>query len=236
MFNFKKYTKGAQKCYERYNQDGITGPVADDKSPIAEKHLPHRNGFEGTITEDHLDKDHKWVNSENVQINEKQLNAYNGKYINHRNANDDLIVPPINILVEKIHAKRVASEYNVEKDKNWSISFNDKKQQGSLPRFPKNVSQNNKTIIGDPSRFKGSSDPVQSIHENAEPLTGSITKADINRVATQIKIGGSSDRDVTILAILRLADEERRELSEIEQKTIVDLKIARTKALLQKPC
>ena len=64
-------------------------------------------------------------------------------------------------------------------------------------------------------------------------MIGNITTADIDRVAINIKTGRAAEYDGAIMAILRLAHNEKRELSRVEQKTIVDLKIARTDQMMQ---
>lgn len=236
MFNLKK-TKTAQMPYEKYNRENTLGPKGDENAPIGEKKLPHRDGFEQTITEDQIDGEHEYGEKEKTQILEKVLESASGsKYVTHRSDAANLDMPPINVLVEKIRQKRMADDYKVDKESHWSHSFNEKKQQGSLPKWKGNAPQSDAVLLAnDPSRFTGSKCNATDFHEDTiKPLVGNITTADIHRVADGIKKGASVDFDTAMLAILRLAHDERRELTSIERRTVVDLKKARTNKLLQK--
>lgn len=233
MFNLKN-SKTAQMPYEKYHRNNNIGPKADDGAPVAEKKLPHREGFEQTVTEDQMQPDHEWSDKKEAQIIEKVLESADSAYVTHRSDNADLTVPPINALVEKIRQKRLADDYNISKESHWSHTFNEKKQQGSLPKIPKNAPQHNKPVLcNDPDRFGGAStDPVAT--QKIKPLTGNITTADVDHVAFSIKTGQSMEHDTAIMSILRVAHDERRELNNVERQTVVRLKIARTKNLLQK--
>jgi hypothetical protein len=220
MFNMKKHTKSAQVPYEKYHRKNTLGPQADDTDPIHEKKLPHRDGFEQTITEDQMD-DRK---ESQAQIVQKKLDSVTSKYVTHRN-NADLVVPPISAVVEMLRQERL-SEREESKKPHWSQTFNEKKQQGALPKWSKNAPQHDKVVLNnDPRRF-----PKDEI----QPLVGSITTADVHHIANSIKEGKSREYDNAVGAILRSAHEEGRELTSIERKTVVNLKIARTNYLLPK--
>lgn len=233
MFNLK-HSKTAQSPYEKYLRDENEGPKADDNAPIAEKKLPHREGFEQKVTEDQMLPEHEWSEKKEAQVIEKVLDSADSAYVTHRSDAAELTMPPINVLVEKIRQKRLAEDYSVSKDPHWSHTFNEKKQQGSLPKTPKNAPQHDKPVLNnDPNRFSGASaDPVAT--QKIQPLIGDITTADVDRVAFGIKTGQSMQHDTAILSILRVAHDERRELNGVERQTVVRLKTARTKKLLQK--
>lgn len=235
MFNMKQYTKSAQKPYEKYHREENVGPKADDSSPIWEKSLIHRDGFEETTTEDQMKGKHEWGDNEKAKPIEKLLESATSAYVKHRSDAGNLSMPPISALVEKIRQKRLAEDYKVDKNPHWSHTFDEKKQQGSLPTWSKNAPQHNKHVLGnDPDRFSGTNaDPVTFHTETIHPLVGGITTADVDRVAANIKTGASSEFDNAIMAILRLAHSEKRELSDVERKTVVDLKISRTKQMMQ---
>jgi len=236
MFNMTKHTKSAQKPYEKYLRDDNLGPKADDSDPIGEKKLPHREGYEQTLTESQLKDKHEWGDNEKAKPIEAALESATSNYVKHRSDAADLCTPPINVLVEKMRQKRLAEDYKVDKNAHWSHTFNEKTQQGSLPKTPKNAPQHNKHVLGnDPDRFSGTNtDPVNFHTETIHPLVGNITTADVNKIASNIKTGQSSEYDNAIMAILRLAHTEKRELSDIERKTVVDLKVARTTQMMQK--
>lgn len=232
MFNMKKHTKAAQKPYEKYHRDENVGPKADDDAPIPEKRLPHRDGYEQTLTEDQLKSEQKVGESESPQIVQKELESASSSLVTHRSDAAELSVPPMNALVERIRQKRLADDYKVDKEPHWSHSFNEKKQQGSLPKWPKNAPQHEKLVLNnDPDRFAAGTDPTEK--PKIQPLVGNITTADVDRVALGIKTGKAGDFDGAIMAILRLAHDERRELTDVEQATVVDLKKARTQELMQ---
>ncbi len=236
MFNLKSHAKQAQMPYEKYHREENLGPKADDGSPIWEKNLPHREGFEQTITEDQMKPEQEWGEKENPQIMEKELESASGsKYITHRSDAGELTMPPISVLVEKIRQSRL-SDREEHITPHWSHTFDEKRQQGSLPNWSKNAPQHDKPVLNnDPERFTGSStDPTEFHKDELIPVIGDITRADVHRVADGIKTGKAADFDAAIMAILRLAYDEKRELSEIERKTVVNLKIARTNKLMQK--
>ncbi len=235
MFNIKTHNKAAQKPYEKYLREEHIGPKVEEVASIGEKKLPHRDGYEQTVTEDHLGSEHKVGDSEVPQIAEKELNSASSAYTDFRSDAADLSAPPISVLVEKIRQNR-ASEYKEDKTAHWSHTFNEKKQQGALPKWSKNAPQHDKPVLNnDPQRFSASNaDPNNYSKDEIKPLIGGITTADVNKIAHNIKTGVSADYDSAILAILRLADEERRELTGIEKRTVVDLKIARTNEMMTK--
>jgi len=229
----KQHTKTAQSPYEKYNRDENIGPKANDDASVWEKNLPHRDGFEQTITEGQMKSEQEWGDSENPKVIEKELESSSSSLVTHRSDAADLTVPPISALVERIRQKRVAEEYSYTKKSHWSCSFNEKKQQGSLPKWPKNAPQHGKLVLNnDPRRFTAGDDPVAK--PKIQPLIGNITTADIDKVAKGIKTGQSAEYDGAIMAILRLAHDERRELTDVERSTVVDLKKTRTQELMQK--
>lgn len=232
----KNHTKSAQAPYEKYHRNENLGPKANDDAPIQEKQLPHRDGFEQTVIEDQMAAKHKWGDKEKAKPIEKLLESATSKYVKHRSDAGDLSVPPINVLVEKMRQKRLANDYKVDKKSHWSHTFNENKQQGALPKWKKNAPQHDKYVLNnDPARFSGTNDdPVNFHNDKIQPLIGNITTADIDRVAINIKTGRSAEYDSAIMAILRLAHNEKRELSNVERKTIVDLKETRTKQMMQK--
>lgn len=236
MFNMKQHTKSAQKPYEKYHRDENIGPKANEDAPIPEKQLPHRDGFEQTITESQMKSQHEVGDKEDAKPIEKLLESATSKYVKHRSDAGNLSVPPMSALVEKIRQKRLAEDYNVDKSPHWSHAFNEKKQLGSLPKWQKNAPQHDKPVLNnDPDRFAGTNaDPVEFHTEKIQLLVGNITTADVDKVATMIKTGQTTEFDGAIMAILRLAHNEKRELSNVEQKTIVDLKVARTEQMMRK--
>ncbi len=234
MFNMKKHQKQSQVApYEKYLREEDVAPKADDRQPIWEKSLKHWTGDKGTTTEDQMQKE--WDGNDDAPVIEKVLNEAKSKYVTHRSDATWLSVPPINALVEKIRQDRLAKDYKTEKESHWSHSYDEKSQQGALPKWPKIAPQHNKIVLNnDPERFKGvSSDLASGSSGKVRKIVGDITTADVDNVAHQIKIGSSVDYDTAIVAILRQANQEKRELSSIEQKSVVDLKVARTKALLK---
>jgi len=226
MFNMQKRKRTiAQQIQEKYNQENKLGPKSDENPSIPEKKFPHRDGFEQTITEDQLSSEQKLTDSTTAQVVEKELESASSPLVDHRSDAAELSVPPINAIVEQIRQKRSA-DYIEDKDPHWSHTFNEKKQQGSLPKWKKNAPQHDKPVLNnDPQRFSTTKNDIK-------PLIGNITTADVDKVAHGIKTGRSADYDTAMLAILRLANDERRELTEIERRTIVDLKIARTNKLM----
>ena len=235
MFNLRQHSKIAQMPYEKYHREENLGPKADDGAPVAEKKLPHRGKFEQTTTEDQIEPEWKDPNK-GAEVIEKVLESANSPYVTHRSDASQLTVPPINALVEKIRQKRLADDWKEKRDPHWSHTFNENKQKASLPKWSKNTPQHDKPVLNnDPNRFTGSNvDPTSFHNDKIIPLVGDITTADIDRVAFGVKTGQSMDYDNAIMAILRLAHDERRELTEVEQKTVVNLKTARTEKLLVK--
>lgn len=237
MFNWKKTQKIATKPEEKYlREDGGLGPQDNDGERIWEKELPHRDGFEQTTTEDQMKSEQKISETKDAQIIEKVLNEAKSSYMKHRDDTTWLPVPPMSALVEKMRQARLEKDWDVMKKPHWSQTTNEKKQQGKLPRWPKQAPQHSKPVLNnDPERFKGlKSNDTQLTGGEVKPLVGRITTADVDRVAEGIKTGESVDYDTAILAILKQADAEKRELTAIERKAVVDLKVARTKSLMTK--
>lgn len=246
MFSIQNIKQASVLPWEKYLRENTLGPSADDSQPITEKSLKHRYGYEQTTTESQLSPDHKLANEENPQILEKMLDEAES-YVTMRSDASDITVPPINVIVEKMRQNR-ETEYNTEKTSSdhWTIDYNDKKQNGSLPKNPKNTKQHDKIVLNnDPRRFQETNNlPLHSDQQdndsarrtttNIKPLMGNITTADADRLSQMIKSGASVDFDTAILAILKQCDSDKRELTAIEQKAISDLKIARTHALLTK--
>ncbi|KKK88427.1 hypothetical protein LCGC14_2743290, partial [marine sediment metagenome] len=115
MFNMKQHTKSAQKPYEKYHRDENLGPKANDNASIGEKQLPHRNGFEQTVTEDQMKNEHECGDTQKAKPIEKLLESATSTYVKHRSDAGDLVVPPLNALVEKMRQKRLAEDYKVDK-------------------------------------------------------------------------------------------------------------------------
>lgn len=241
MFNYKK-AKAAQNelVQEKNLRENNLGPKADDSAPIYEKKMPHQTGDTESIIEKQFDRS---ANNE-ANIIEKVLNDTKS-YVQHRSDNGQLSVPPINALVEKMRQSRFEKDYEVTKESNWTVEMDDEAQNAKLPSFPKNAPQHDKIVLNnDPRRFESlkampehasqaENDAAKNKSKEITPLVGKISVASIDRVAEQIKTGGSIDYDTAIVAILSEAEREQRELTSIEQKAIVDLKIARTKAMLK---
>lgn len=216
MFNLKKQ-KNAQLVREKDLRQNNVGPKADEGQSIAEKELPDRKGELDTTTEDHLNVG---KSDKQAQVIEKVINE-NEK---HRTATDGLDVPSINTVVAKMEADRL-SEYETNQVPHWSLE-NDDKQTAGLPKWDKNAPQHDKVVLNnDRRRFEG---------KDVKPLVGGITVADIQNAAVKLGEGGAKDYNAAITAILKEADAEERELTAVERKAVVDLKIARTRELLRK--
>jgi len=228
---------------EKELRDHSVDPSADDGQAIWDKELPHREGVKDTITEDQMTANAQ-TDDKDAQVLEKVLNEAKS-YVRHRSDAGEISVPPINALVEKQIQERMSDDWKVDKKSHWSVSFNDKKQQGSLPRLSKNAPQHDKIVLNnDPRRFEGAgslptsatqseNDATHGQKPNIKPLVGNITQADIAGVAEKIKTGSSVEYDSAIVAILRDAERETRELTDVERKTVAGLKTARTNAMLK---
>jgi len=233
MFNAKKHNKSAQVApYEKYLREESLGPADNDGHKITEKQVESdwKDETEKVTEKQMIDgKEHTIADSEkskvDAQIIEKVLNTAKSGLVTHRGDGTLLSVPPMNTLVEKLRQER-AADVKVDKESNWTHTYDEKGQFGSLPKGKKNTGQHDKIDLNnDPRRFKG---------ESVKPLIGDITKAKVHHLAEAIKTGQAIDFDTAMVAILREADKDKRELTTIEQKTISDLKIARTKHLMQK--
>jgi hypothetical protein len=211
MYNAKQAKIQVQ---EKNLRDNNVGPKADDEQPITEKSL-ERSGSPIKTTEAELEENTK----KESKILEKVLNS-SDKW---RTADDDLLVPPINTLVAGLEKERRES-LKTDKSSHWSQK--EKDQNGSLPDWPKNAPQHDKIVLNnDPRRFEG---------KEPKPLVGGITTAHVDRLVQAIKSGETLEHDAAIIAILKEADAEQRELTPVEQKAVSDLKLARTRAILQK--
>jgi len=252
MFNGKKYRKIAQVApYEKNLRNDNIGPSDNEGHQITEKAVEGDwKGDTEKITEKQMisGNEHEIADSEkskeDAQIIEKLLETADS-YVVHRSDNSLLPVPPINALVEKLRQNR-ASELKTDKSSNWTHTYDEKRQTGALPKWKKNTGQADKIVLNnDPSRFTSikslptstdqrTNEANRSKSNKIKPLIGNITTADMDYVASAVKTGKAIDFDTAIVAILREANNDRRELTGIEQKTISDLKIARTKHLMQK--
>ncbi len=244
MFNQKNNKAKVSQVapYEKYHRENTIGPKSDDTAPIWEKQLPHREGYDQTTIEDQMTSKWKISDGSDAKIVEKVLEDAKS-YVTHRSDAAVISVPPINVLVEKLRQER-SSDYKVDKEPHWSQTYDEKKQQGELPKWTGQAAQSDKIVLNnDPRRFEGvtnmpihsdqsKNDSARSNTTTIKPLTGGITTADIDVVVHSIKTGQSVDFDTAMVAILKGADEERRELTPIERKAIVDLKISRTKTLI----
>ena len=227
---------------EKALRDHKVDPKADDNQTIWEKELPHREGVKETITEDQMTTNAQ--TNKDDEILEKILNDAKS-YVQHRSDAAEISVPPINAVVEKKTQERMEDDWKTDKKSHWSITFNDQKQRGSLPKWPKNAPQHDKIVLNnDPRRFEGATslptnetqsknDATHGQKPNIKPLVGNITQAEIKTVAEIIKQGSSVEYDSAMVAILSDAEREERELSTVERKAISDLKVARTKAMLK---
>lgn len=241
MFNQKQYKKAQISPYEKYLREENVGPKASDSQAIWEKELKHRQGLKYTTTEDQME-DKRAGDDNDIKVIEKVLDERDS-YVQHRGNQDTYSVPPHNTLVEKARQERLI-DWKTEKKPHWSQTRDELKQQGSLPRFPKQVSQHDKIVLNnDPRRFEGvknlplneyqpDNDKARNRQHVVKPLVGNITTADVHKVAELIKSGKAVDYDAAIIGVLKQANNEQRELTAVEQKTISDLKIARTQTLL----
>lgn len=227
MFNLKKQKVAQVQQYEKYLRENNIGPKADNSQAITDKEVPHRTGNLETTTEDQM-KDIDRTASNDVQIIEKVLNTIEGKFVDHRKDLGHLTIPQINTHVEKIRQERMANEYKVEKDKHWSLTYNEDAQFGSLPEYPKNPDSGHTNSWNTDKWNKNHKDTVKIASVKGKDITASM----LDRVAESIKSGLTIDYDTAIVAILKQADVEKRQLSNIEQKSISDLKVARTHYVL----
>ncbi len=243
MFNLKRKKEAQITSTEKYFRKENLGPKANDSDPIWEKKLPHWTGDTMTITEDQMEGSGQRKESDD-KILEKLFDEAQS-YIVHRSDDSDLPVMPMQALVEKLRQKRLEEDWTTDKKKHWTQN-SERRQQGSLPKWPKDPAQHNKPVLNnDPARFEGldnmpvhqdqsKNDAARGNSKEITPLIGDITLANIDKVSEQIKTGVSIDYDTAIVAMLREADQEERELTQVERKAIVQLKVARTRSMLQK--
>lgn len=222
-FNMQHH-KSASKPAEKYLRDENLGPESDDKQPITEKVLPHREGDKLVTTEHQMNEVRQAEND--PKILEKSLNDNNGKYVDHRKEQTDLTIPPLAAVVEKMRQKRLSDYKKAEEKKShWSLDF-DQEQNGKLPKWP-DAPDSKGINVHNPEQWNKK-------HPESEEIVKGVTKANVNDLAEAIKTGKTLEYDAAIVAILRQADQEKRELSSVEQKTISNLKIARTQSFLKK--
>lgn len=229
MFNLKK-NKVAQVVTEKYLRNENLGPKADNEQPIPEKILPHRTGDTMTITEDQMDSVHS-AKVDDTKIIEKVLNdtvKYTGDI--------KLDVPPINSLVAELENERLKNA-KTDKKEHWTQTYNENKQQGKLPTWPKMTRQNKEVVLNnDPRRFDDHVEEPTHPRDlgvgKVKSLVGGITTADLDRVVNCIKTGASAEYDIAITAILKEADNDKRELTDIEKRTVSELKKERTRAMM----
>lgn len=237
MFNLQKHADNVIKPTEKYLRDEGT-TKENEGNDIAEKALEGRTGEQDKVLEKSMEDKQTVAESDNVII-EKAFDRVKG-YLPHRRNDAWLSVPPIAAVVEKLQKDRMA-DWKEEKTSHWT---NDKsKQNGKLPAWPKSPAQHDKIVLqNDPRRFETLTDfppkPTDTKSSQSEkvkdvkPLVGTISKEAISHVAYKIKTGSSLQYDSAIVAILREANDAKRELLPDERSAIKNLKIARTKALL----
>lgn len=193
------------------------------KDLVIEKVLDNSSKDDLVTIQGHLETDVHTADSEMGL--EKSLNTIDGKYVDHRKGPEFLTVPPINALVEKMRQDRFAKDYHPEKSKHWSFNFKSD-QNGSLPKWPKSPDPKGVNQY-DPEQWNRD-------HPEAEEIVKGVTKASIDELVHKIKSGETREHDSAIVAILKQANLENRDLTAIEQSTISHLKIARTNAFLKK--
>ena len=238
MFNLKKQKVAQVMPYEKYLRENPLGPTGEGEPVITEKKLPHRDGNPNSITEANIQEAH--TSKENSSIIERKLNNTDSDLVVHRSKNSLLNVPPINALVEKIRQKEMEQVWHTKKDSHWSME-DDKAQNGELPQWPKSKLQHDKIVLNnDPRRFNSlesmptSTNAAENVKNRSksnkiEQLVSTITTAGMDRLTYAIKTGGTIDYDSKIVSILKIADAEKRELTEEERKQIVQYKIDRTR-------
>lgn len=210
MFNLRTAKIQVQ---EKNLRDNNVGPEADDTQPITEKAFDDHKDAPIKTTE--AEFDHEGVDD---QIIEKVLNS-SKKW---RTAEDGLLIPPINTMVAQLEADR-RKKLKTEKSSNWTQQEKDQNQ--GLPDWPKNAPQHDKMVLNNDPRRVNQDSPQ-------ELLGGKLTTAHIDNAVRAIKAGATLEYDAAIVAILKEADAEKRELTPVEQKAVSDLKISRTKAAL----
>lgn len=226
MFNFTKISN-SQKITEKSLR--TESPESKELNTITDKNLDRNNTDLNKVTEKQFSRSEKIS-----QILEKVLNRNNGAFQKLRdNHVDNLSIPPINILVEKLRQDRNKELFINKTNKDWTTENTSKAQNGELPDWPQSRKQHTEiSLNNDSRRFNNIKIDKGIISGDLEPLSGNITKKDITKIASSIKNGDSIDYDTAIVAILKQADSENRELNEIEKKQINSLKKERTQFLL----
>lgn len=242
MYNRKKMKKAQIEPYEKYLRNNNLGPKANDEQKIAEGEWTDHVGNldKVTITEEQM-KDAQIVSdNKESKVLEKVLNSTK-EYLSipHRDASVQLSMPPMNVLVEKLRQDRLPDfRADESQEQSWTLAYDG--QNGSLPSWKKNYNQvkpEQTNLQNDPSRFDEikADNMVKGKNKNKlTPVTASLNRGDLDCVVNSIKLGHSLDYDAAIVAILKQADIEKRELTPIEQKTVSNLKISRTRAMLPK--
>lgn len=221
-FNLKKAKQERSvKPYSKYLTEDSIEPESKNTFTTTEANLPDRKGDNHDIVgrqiiEEHTNKEAQTI--EYVLNNAKSWHPHRVK----DSFEKTLYVPPINDLVERLRQAR-NSEYTVQKDSHWSTQPNT--QNEGLPEWPKQAPQHDKQVVNNDSR--------RFQDESVKPLEGFHVKAsDFTKVAIGIKLGSSSEYDNAIRMILKVANDERRELTDEEKSLVQDLKKDRTLALL----
>lgn len=224
-FNLKKAKKEAGKNsvkpYEKYIRDESIEKPSKQYPDTTEKALPDRKGdnhdvIGRQIIEEHTNKQAQTI--EYVLNNVKSWYPHRFKDTFSKN----LLVPPINDLVARLRSAR-NDDYEIKNEKHWTTEKNT--QNAGLPEWPAQASQHDKPVINNDSR--------RFTEDTVEPLQGfKVSSSDLKKVAIGIKLGSSSEYDNTIRMILKIANDERRELTEEEKSLVQDLKKDRTLALL----
>lgn len=232
MFNISKI-KESQVATEKYLREEDVAPQNSNKpDSTTEKTLDHKIEKLDTTTEDQLKNSRK---ESDIKIIEKVLDEAKSSYTNFRDDSTWLSVPPIAALVEKNRQDQMKTIWKTDNQEHWTVSFDDKEQLGDLPRSNKIKLQHDNMVLGnDPRRFESLTVSNNIIEKGKiQPMVGDIKKSDLERVASSIKSGESLEHDTVIIAILKQAEKEQRELTLIEQQEISRLKIARTNKLLK---
>lgn len=225
MFNLKKVSD-SQLITEKSLR--VENPETKDLQTITDKNLDRNNKDLNIVTEKQFSRNEKVS-----QILEKVLNKNKGVFQKLRNDTSTLTSPPINVLVEKMRQERLAELYKDKSTKDWTTESSSKEQNGELPDWPQSKKQHTEiSLNNDPRRFKNIKVDKGLISGELEPLVGNITKKDINKVASSIKNGDSIEYDTAIVAILKQADLENRELTSVEKNQINSIKKERTQFLL----
>ena len=135
----------------------------------------------------------------------------------------DLYVPAINAFVEKMIQDR-RSEFTKaqKKEDNWTTKS--PTQNGGLPKWPKVAPQSDKATITNTIDRKPNQEAL---------IGGSIIKASVDDAVKAIKTGATKTFDERIVAFLKKANDEGRDLTQDEKKKIEEIKLSRTQQYLR---